>query len=465
MNRISLEQILYEGLLKVPPVLFEKIRNDFAKILASKYYGAVKDISRTESEKEQIEQIQKDKKRFEVLKDQIKAKILELNVHKEKIADLDYEDYKEEQINLGRSLSFAIYVEESLKFVRKPIDKISVKTYISPNTDEQEVDVKFFNFGNEVANFTESNIQFAAELSFNLDNVGQFDNAVRSINESFKDKQTEMLELRKYIEDQYGSSNLINTISRKVFSRNYMLTEPSYFEGWNPGGRTIDLSKISRTETGQPITLIVKIDFKDNFADINELGLYLGKVSRNFYSIAVQTYVPSKVNLNVFRRAMLELSETIYHELGHFVQDLLQHSVTGKTRSDYSGRFGYPSKKISQRESEITPEGEWAHKHELRDIEFYTRLGDSKSRIENVLNNLGSKEARVLAFKKIVGMKTNQYDFPISLRYSTIGIEPDSWFEVLKNENVGKWSKAVKELYKSLSGYFSDPILNKSKRK
>lgn len=463
MNTISLTQILYEGLLKIPPVLYEKIKSDFLKILASKYYDAVRDdISISEAEKEEIKQAEKDKKRFEAIKEKIKEKILNLNVHKEKITELDYEDYKEEQINLGRSLSFAIYVEENLKFVRKPIDKISVKTYISPNSDEQEINIKFFNYGKEVVNFKELNTEFESELSFDLDNVGQFDAAIRSINENFEDKQTELLELRKYIEDQYGSANLINTISR-VFSRNYMLTEPSYFEGWKPGGRTIDLSKISRTETGQPITLLVKISFKDSFADIEELGLYLGKVSRNFYSIAVQTYVPSKVNLNVFRRAMLELSETIYHELGHFIQDLLQHSVTG--RAGYYGRFGYPGKKISQPEPELTPEGEWAHKHELRDAEFYTRLGDSKSRIEYFLNDLKSKEEKVLAFKKMVGMKINPYDYPISLRYSINFIQPDSWLEVLKNENVGKWSKAVKELYKSLSGYFSDPILNKSKRK
>lgn len=108
--------------------------------------------------------------------------------------------------------------------------------------------------------------------------------------------------------------------------------------------------------------------------------------------------------------------------------------------------------KISQKTPELSPEGKWNEKHEVRDVEFYTRLGDSKVRAEKILANKkrDTLKTKIDVFKAIVGLQD-----PYLPYYQQFHKDP--WFAVLKKESPGKWAKAVKELYKSLAEYFAEP--------
>ena len=60
-------------------------------------------------------------------------------------------------------------------------------------------------------------------------------------------------------------------------------------------------------------------------------------------------------------------------------------------------------------------------------------------------------KTKIDVFKAIVGLQSPY--LPYHQQFYQ-----DPWFAVLKKENPGKWSKAVKELYKSLAEYFTEPV-------
>lgn len=135
---------------------------------------------------------------------------------------------------------------------------------------------------------------------------------------------------------------------------------------------------------------------------------------------------------------MNEVRVTIDHELGHLAQDLLYILKNGyddkykNTEPDYG--YGVQSKRLSGKNER---KKDWITNkvdHPLRDVEFYTRLGDSFTKIKNYIQSLYPQH-RKERFKISVGLSGN---------------DPEYFFDVLKKKNPAKWAKAVKETYKAL---------------
>ena len=153
MNTISLFGILYEGLLKIPPKLSAEVKKDAAGIMAAKYYVIAKKVynDRIELSKQIVE----DKKHFESISDKLakKVSVLGKELQKIEIKAQDYETSVTRPIELDKSLQFAIY-RNTLD--RDIVTRITLKTYMSSDSDERVIDMKYLNSsGEEVAEAVE----------------------------------------------------------------------------------------------------------------------------------------------------------------------------------------------------------------------------------------------------------------------------------------------------------------------
>lgn len=456
MNTISLFGILYEGLLKIPPKLSTEVKKDAAGIMAAKYYVIAKKVYNDRIELSK--QIAEDKKHFESISDKLAKKISVLGkeLKKIEIKGQDYETSVTRPIELDKSLQFAIY-RNTLD--RDIVTRITLKTYISSDSDERVIDMKYLNSsGEEVAEAAEIH-SFEAQVKNYLDYLIDYDKDVESI----KDYREESASLIDHLDSLRTSQNQLTNIIGDSYEKaiNQWGFNGTYglfldmFQGWSPGSKPIDLSKVIKNEKGDTVSLYVKFVFQKENEKLENAGHYSGRISDDFYSInIVIPFIPDN-NLNIYKidEVLEELNSTIDHELGHLVQDLLQHAKLGYSRRMGREKFGYPSKKISQKTPEISPEGKWNERHEVRDVEFYTRLGDSKVRAEKILANKkrDTLKTKLDIFKAIVGIR-DPY-----LRYHQEFYQ-DPWFVVLKKESPSKWAKAVKELYKSLAEYFTEPV-------
>lgn len=455
MNTISLFGILYEGLLKIPPKLSAKVKKDAASIVAIKYYAIAKKLYNDRIELSK--QILEDKKHYESIKDDLAKKITQLGNELEKIEieDQDYETSVTRPIELEKRLQFPLY-KNTLD--REIITRITLRTYMSSNSDERVIDVKFFNASGDEVEEIEEIHELQREIGNYLDYKINYDENIEGIKDYREDAaalidhldslRTSQRELKNIIGDDYqkainqwGSNGIYGLFS-------------DMFQGWNPGSKPIDLSKVIKTEQGDTVSLYVKFVFQKENENLENAGHYSGRISDKIYSInVVIPFIPDN-NLNTYKidEVLEELNSTIDHELGHLVQDLLQHATLGYSRTMGREKFGYPSKKISQKTPELSPEGKWNERHEVRDVEFYTRLGDSKVRAEKILANKkrDTLKTKIDVFKAIVGLQSPY--LPYQQQFYK-----DPWFAVLKKESPGKWAKAVKELYKSLAEYFTEP--------
>lgn len=456
MNTISLFGILYEGLLKIPPKLSAEVKKDAAGIMAAKYYVIAKKVYNDRIELSK--QIAEDKKHFESISDKLAKKISVLGkeLKKIEIKGQDYETSVTRPIELDKSLQFAIY-RNTLD--RDIVTRITLKTYMSSDSDERVIDMKYLNSsGEEVAEAAEIH-SFEAQVKNYLDYLIDYDKDFESI----KDYREESASLIDHLDSLRTSQNQLTNIIGDSYEKaiNQWGFNGTYglfldmFQGWSPGSKPIDLSKVIKNEKGDTVSLYVKFVFQKENENLENAGHYSGRISDKFYSInIVIPFIPDN-NLSTYKidEVLEELNSTIDHELGHLVQDLLQHATLGYSRRVGREKFGYPSKKISQKIPELSPEGKWNERHEVRDVEFYTRLGDSKVRAEKILANKkrDTLKTKLDVFKTIVGIRDPYLQYQQEFY-------KDPWFAVLKKENPGKWAKAVKELYKSLAEYFAEPV-------
>jgi len=229
-----------------------------------------------------------------------------------------------------------------------------------------------------------------------------------------------------------------------------------------------------RTDVIENITQgkhIIQVDFKymkSKDEPIPHRGVFKDPVtSGDLVVFPVEVYIPwIDVDTNIdwnFRDVVRQMNSTIDHELGHFVQEIGIVRFRGKIE-DNSRKFGYPPRKLLNKvpgsKTQTAPEykqtGQWAHPHELRDTEFYTRLRDVKVRIEEVLIdpktykfNRDPYVENLSNFRLMVGVDPTGYKDGFVVSYREI----DPWLDYLKKNDSGKWNKAVKELYKELEYY------------
>ena len=178
MNTISLFGILYEGLLKIPPKLSAKVKKDAASIVAIKYYAIAKKLYNDRIELSK--QILEDKKHYESIKDDLAKKITELGNELEKIEieDQDYETSVTRPIELEKRLQFPLY-KNTLD--REIITRITLRTYMSSNSDERVIDVKFFNASGDEVEEIEEIHELQREIGNYLDYKINYDENIEGI--------------------------------------------------------------------------------------------------------------------------------------------------------------------------------------------------------------------------------------------------------------------------------------------
>lgn len=246
---------------------------------------------------------------------------------------------------------------------------------------------------------------------------------------------------------------------------------PSMFVGFDDSGVRKDV--INNITQGKHILQVdVKyLRYKDEKIE-HQGAFYPPEISGNLVVYKIEVYVPW-VDMDThidwsFRDAVREIDSTIDHELGHFVQEIGVVRF-GDRRTDSNRKFGYPPRKLLNKvpgtKTQFAPEypktgSGWNHPHALRDIEFYTRLRDTKVKIEHLFidpfNNKSNRDPfveNIGKFRIMVGLDPRKYTDGYYPSYQ----EPDYWLGYLKKNDPGKWNKAVKELYKELKSYLVKP--------
>ena len=162
---------------------------------------------------------------------------------------------------------------------------------------------------------------------------------------------------------------------------------------------------------------------------------------------------------------------SVRHELQHFAQFLLSKL----SRIDYNipqgkpgNMTGLPSRKIRSKDQDyyghyLMPNqtSDQASEHDLHDSEFYTNLADTIHEFVVVARAI-PREIRQELAKAWVGENSNYKKMYYSLPYLTQvqinkiikNINVHRLFKALREKDIGKWKKAVKEFYSAVSYLF-----------
>lgn len=205
-------------------------------------------------------------------------------------------------------------------------------------------------------------------------------------------------------------------------------------DDWGYDFQSIDQFKDNKTNKIPKVRLRCTFLF-DTFAN----GTYMGFMrysSGPVLNIIINNIMNFDESDPVTEKQNIE--DTLRHELGHLSQDLLRKLKIGEYENESiekpkEHRFGVPSRSISgagERDLETKA------KHKLRDIEFYTNLGDSLAILKHSLKSV-AQDDKNLFFKTFVGIIEKR-------------TETNNNLLALKNNNKAKWHKAVKELYKEI---------------
>lgn len=455
---MKLSNILYldEGLLKLPPVLTQKIKQEVYGILAAKYFLVFREeLPKLEQE---LNEVENDSTEFYNL-------IPEIITNTKKIIANSIKTKKPMFYNIPfeKNISYSNFNKKALIEIKTEMKKISTEGEYLELTVAEYVKGKE---PDELMTF------YGEEAIFELRHWLEDRYFYNTFNGKKTDLENKIEQLKDILPNFESKADKNFLLSKKTGNDaktwGYNLTvnlTPDMFEGWLPGNKQLDISKLlyKKKYSGDKLyspKIYIKVEFKNSrdqkfisSGGEHYSGVY-GRMKKfgeedNTYQLGiVLPYLEPGDNIDYEIR---ELNNTIEHELGHFVQEILQQIKTGQSQLDYyaTGKkrinYGVNSKKLSNKQ-----EQENKTKHELRDIEFYTRLGDVKSELVDRIGFYKNQQEKLDTFKDIVGIareKRNYYDYYKQKNY---------WLETLKQENPKKWYKAVKELYKEL--FPSNPI-------
>lgn len=468
---------LTEGLLKIPPVLSQEIKDHGLNVLIQhtlkRTKAKIKNIEynlntlRDGFDQEQVEEL------IEYTNQLIK--LLENKVPvREPVDDSMPNKWKlTRRIPPTREDNYILYNSPDGKpeFLRS----ITVKKYYSHDSDEVEWEItltgsnnnrkreyRFNDYDNKIRNY-----DLLSLFESGLDTTDYRDMLKQDLDEFQKFQTT----LEKTYESKFIKNKQYKEFDVYDWGSGYEKTLTSeMFVGFNDSGVQTDV--INNITQGNHV---IKVDFRYRKYKDEKLprngSFYDPYISGNLVIYVLEIYVPwvdvedNNQNWN-YSDAVRELYRIIDHELGHFIQEI--GVVRFQTKlTDPNRKFGYPPRKLLNKvpgtKTQIDPEfkaGNWAHPHELRDTEFYTRLRDTKVRIEYYLidpaNNKSNRDPfneNIGKFRIMVGLDPRKYTDGYYPSYQ----EPDYWLGYLKKNDPGKWNKAVKELYKELKSYLVKP--------
>jgi len=174
------------------------------------------------------------------------------------------------------------------------------------------------------------------------------------------------------------------------------------------------------------------------------------------YRMELQVDAPTEIpdRVSDFNSSLGVLEEGLDHEMRHLAQ-----SVLGWLKKD-KGTPGFPSKSILPTNEDaskfpLDPNDPKRVTHALRDVEFYTRLGDE---VRQFLLNIKKipKHTWRWALGSWVGLTSKEAP-PPEVSQARWGLDPTQFFSMLKKHQPQKWRKAVSEFEKAVTSKIDIP--------
>jgi len=240
--------------------------------------------------------------------------------------------------------------------------------------------------------------------------------------------------------------------------------KPKFYKSKTQFKMTVDFS-------GSRYEKLLGIKISEWYFEISVVLDFQGHANRGGQWDPSKRELQIDVNLNsVFtpeqlQARMREVHRVARHELQHVVQTYVTLGLKKQNPDKFQDRAGLPSAAI--RTPGVDPDGlslspgktpsnRKQIPHHQRDIEFYSNLSDDIDELEKWLR-LIPKPYWGIAAKLYVGLgkPTDMVELSQELedRYKLplAGFRPGVRFAAFKKENVGKWKKAVKELWKEMA--------------
>lgn len=460
---------LTEGLLKIPPVLSQDIKDFGLEVLAKETLNKLKHFILNNEQHLKSLPDSFDPKDVEFLIKEILevCKELESYTPMREPVDEDNNEWKN-SVYLG----LKPYIRYAS--VDKPVsfNHIEVVKFYSYDSDEITFKVKLIGSNKDEDKEFEFNERNNSINTYELSSMLENELNPEYYKEGMKDYQDYYREFQTKLEAILQNQNF-QEFDIFPWGGQYRKTlTPEMFVGFNDSGIKQDM--IDNITQGKHI---IQVDFEyiksqDQKREFD--GVFRKpEISDNLVVYKIELYIPwVEISTYIdwsFGKSIREMNETIDHELGHFIQEIGVVRFIDQHRNDPSRKFGYPPRKLlnkvpgtkTQTAPEYSKDGtKWNHPHGLRDIEFYTRLRDSKVKIEHLFidpfNNKSNRDPfveNIGKFRIIVGLDPRKYTDGYYPSYQ----EPDYWLGYLKKNDPGKWNKAVKELYKELKSYLVKP--------
>lgn len=460
---------LNEGLLKIPPVLSQQIKDFGLEVLVKKTINQLKQqIIKTDRLYKSIpDSFYPEHLQFLITEVQELCKELREFTPVREPPDGEINEWSK-SISLPRT-RFPRYLNGRAGYFRA----LKVTKFYSHDSDEVTFKLETFGSVPDKEQEYEFNERNNCISSYDLSSALEAELNPEYYKESLKEELDYFREYQAKLETIY--QGLLKKKTYQDFeiydwgAQFYKTLTKDMFVGFDDAGIWEDI--IDNLTQGKHI---IKVDIKYlRYEDetIPHKGAFFDpEISGELVVYPIVVYVPwveigSHIDWS-FRDAVREIERIIDHELGHFIQEI--GVVRFQTKlTDPNRKFGYPPRKLLNKvpgtKTQIDPEfkaGNWAHPHELRDTEFYTRLRDTKVRIEHYLidpfknkSNRDPFNENIGKFRIMVGLDPRKYTDGYYPSYQ----EPDYWLGYLKKNDPGKWNKAVKELYKELKSYLVRP--------
>lgn len=418
----KLTSILYEGFLKLPEKLIKQIQLDATNIYAKHLYLTFKnDVFRYHNEYKQYNN------NTEQAIDKLVSDLKYGNDLYKKLINDTKESY---EISIGTYYDVASYKEFEYE-LSIYFDKYYKNFFLSINQINPESKDEVFQVYFEQVYDSKQGIDSQLRSTANM--------LVSKLKENYLTLEDDFLQKIRLLNDFKNKTNDINL----EYNKEYLISQKD----------VPYLSKDEFKKVAEHNIPILIVEFKTKKSKSEQFisksgdvysGLYKGFDGEKFIIEIVLPYIQFKnFYIEEFNKNIEEINETITHEVGHLMQDILTYGKIGVDRRWYELKqhlknvekkdfipkgFGNPGRRLIQGDPE---------EHSLRDIEFYTNLGDAYSFISKRLIKV-PPENRLEAFKAATGI--------ISIPH--IPVQND--FKILRDNNKLKWKKYVSEIYKKL---------------
>jgi hypothetical protein len=417
--------ILFEGLVKTPPVILDVIYNYGIQAVATKYLSFIDDLSLALS----------------------RVKKLQTKVATEITEQIDESFFtnalKQPRVLLGKYPAYEPKQKSSVSLL--PDKLVRGIPYMLKQTEPRKFILKIGNLWESTVPSDElSNEIYLAE--FIVDELKKYFFPIR---ERAAQLLSSIRSVEKQLETLKGDATFF---VNNTGSLRFNLSNQKWFEGWNPGGRPFTKAELN-TFNGHD--LIVTFSYDENIVKVIAGEMVPRRGNQFKMNILIPSINATSLTVSKLLEKISEVKETIEHELTHLVQEMLQLIKEGidmdmAAEQDKYHKYGVPSKKVhgnpdksatlQQRKASANSTNT---AHALLDEEFYTYLSDTKAQFTKAVQQYKRPEQKQEYFREFVGLGNDPYN-------------TNYWFEELKKSHELKWKLAVSKLYKEVQELFAE---------